>query len=64
MSLKEARDRIVHQELPLDAGGLIAIDANGNIAAPFNTGGMFHGWLESDGKIHVNIWQHEIVSSS
>ena len=64
MSLKEASDRIVHQELPLDAGGLIAIDAHGNIAAPFNTGGMFHGWLESDGKIHVNIWQHEIVSSS
>jgi beta-aspartyl-peptidase (threonine type) len=64
MSLTEACERIVHQELPCNAGGLIAIDANGNIATPFNTGGMFHGWLDRDGKICVRIWQHEATPSS
>lgn len=64
ISLTEACNRIVHQELPRDAGGLIAIDANGNIATPFNTGGMFHGWLDSDGEIHVRIWQHETEQAS
>lgn len=59
LSLKDASHRIIHEELPTDCGGLIAIDRHGNIAAPFNTGGMFHGWLSDDGTPIVRIWQHE-----
>ncbi len=35
---------------PGTGAGLIAIDASGRIAAPFNTGGMFRGWATPDGE--------------
>ena len=30
-------------------GGAIALDAEGNIAMPFNTPGMYRGWIKPDG---------------
>jgi isoaspartyl peptidase/L-asparaginase-like protein (Ntn-hydrolase superfamily) len=39
------------------SGGLIAIDAKGNLATPFNTPGMFRGWLKADGTLHVAIFE-------
>ena len=36
-------------------GGVIALDANGNFAMPFNTDGMYRGWVDRDGKAHVAI---------
>ena len=33
--------------------GLIALDAAGRVAAPLNTGGMFRGWVTSEGDLHV-----------
>jgi L-asparaginase / beta-aspartyl-peptidase len=30
-------------------GGAIALDAQGNIAMPFNTTGMYRGWIKTDG---------------
>jgi beta-aspartyl-peptidase (threonine type) len=54
-----ATREIIHEKLPkLDGkGGLIAVDAAGNIATPFNTPGMFHGWIKADGSIHVAIFE-------
>lgn len=54
--IAEAADYIIHQELNPDAGngGLIAVDRNGHFAMPFNSTGMFRGYLyknRSDGKI-------------
>lgn len=45
--LKKAADDIVMQELEAigAGGGLIALDRQGNIALPFNTRGMFRGWV-------------------
>ena len=37
-------------------GGVIALDAGGNFATPFNTEGMFRGWIDKDGKIHIAIF--------
>ena len=37
-------------------GGLIALDAAGNIAAPFNSQGMKHAWLTPDGEIGVEVF--------
>ena len=37
-------------------GGVIALDAQGNFATPFNTEGMFRGWVDRDGKIHIAIF--------
>ena len=34
-------------------GGVIALDAKGNFATPFNTEGMFRAWIDSEGKRHV-----------
>lgn len=46
-TLQEAADEVVMQKLSaLDAGGgIIAVDQQGNIAMPFNTSGMFRGYV-------------------
>ena len=57
--LTTAGREVIHEKLPkLDGkGGLIAVDAAGNITTPFNTPGMFHGWIKADGTIHVAIFE-------
>ncbi|MFZ9028999.1 MAG: isoaspartyl peptidase/L-asparaginase [Crocinitomicaceae bacterium] len=40
-------------------GGLISLDKDGNVAMPFNTAGMYRGYVTSDGKIHVYIYGEE-----
>lgn len=37
-------------------GGLIAIDRHGNFALPFNTSGMYRGWIGPDAEPHVLIY--------
>jgi beta-aspartyl-peptidase (threonine type) len=34
-------------------GGLIALDAHGNAAMPYDTERMYHGWVTQDGQVHV-----------
>jgi beta-aspartyl-peptidase (threonine type) len=36
-------------------GGVIALDAEGNFATPFNTDGMYRAWIDRDGRMHVAI---------
>jgi beta-aspartyl-peptidase (threonine type) len=45
-TLAEAADRVVFEKLPAigGRGGLIAVDASGNVALPFNTEGMYRGY--------------------
>ena len=38
-------------------GGLIAMDARGHVAMPFNTTGMYRAALQSDGKVSVDIYK-------
>ncbi len=38
-------------------GGLIAIDRRGNFAMPFNTSGMYRGWIGPDAELHVLIYR-------
>ena len=38
-------------------GGLIAVDKNGNVALPFNTSGMYRGYLGEDGKFVIEIYK-------
>lgn len=54
--IEEAADYIIHTELNANAGngGLIAVDKQGNFAMPFNSGGMFRGYLYKEvGKAKV-----------
>ncbi len=55
-SLQAAADDVVMRRLPSltlngehGDGGVIAIDARGQIAMPFNTEGMYRGWVKPDG---------------
>jgi beta-aspartyl-peptidase (threonine type) len=38
-------------------GGLIAIDRRGNFTMPFNTSGMYRGWIGPDAEPHVLIYR-------
>jgi beta-aspartyl-peptidase (threonine type) len=59
VSLKQAADDVVMKELVAQRGegGVIAMDRKGNIATPFNSAGMYRGWVTSDGKITVKIYK-------
>ena len=59
MELQSAANRLIFEELPEDIGGLISVDQHGNVALPFNTGGMFRGWMKEDGQPHVEVWKGE-----
>ncbi|MFT3747887.1 MAG: isoaspartyl peptidase/L-asparaginase [Agriterribacter sp.] len=56
--LKNAADEMVMKRLPAlgGDGGLIAVDSKGNIAMPFNTEGMYRGFMK-DGKVVVKIYK-------
>ena len=45
-SLAQAADSVVMDKLPTieGKGGLVAVDAQGNVALPFNTEGMYRGY--------------------
>ncbi len=59
MSLKDAADFIINKKLVdvKGGGGLIAVDKNGNVAMPFNTEGMFRGYLKSTGDKEVLMYK-------
>ncbi|MBG8552741.1 isoaspartyl peptidase/L-asparaginase [Hymenobacter sp. BT594] len=38
-------------------GGLIALDAAGNVAMPFNSEGMYRGYIKADGKPQILIYK-------
>lgn len=50
-SLAEAGDAVVMDRVPElgGDGGVIALDAQGNMHLPFNTSGMYRGWVAADG---------------
>jgi beta-aspartyl-peptidase (threonine type) len=40
-------------------GGVIALDERGRLATPFNTTGMFRGWVTEDGRFVVKMFSDE-----
>lgn len=59
--LKEAAEYVINTKLKEQSasGGLIALDAKGNVAMPFNTKGMYRGVIYEDGRIEVKIYEDE-----
>jgi len=59
--LERAAAEVINQDIPAMGGngGAIALDARGNIAMPFNTDGMYRGWIGGDGLPHVAIYDDE-----
>jgi beta-aspartyl-peptidase (threonine type) len=52
-SLAEAARLQLHEELPKNSGGLIAIDRTGNVVVDFNTPGMAGGVADGGGRFEV-----------
>jgi beta-aspartyl-peptidase (threonine type) len=59
MSVQEASNEVIHKKLaPVKGeGGVIVLDAKGNFAMPFNSEGMYRGWIGADGVAHVEIYK-------
>lgn len=59
MSLEEAMHEVVNNKLmKMDGeGGMIGVDAAGNIAMVLNSAGMYRGMRNSDGDNYVRIYQ-------
>jgi beta-aspartyl-peptidase (threonine type) len=58
-TLREAADDVILRRLTAagGTGGVIAIDANGNTAMPFNTPGMYRGRIDASGHVVVEIYR-------
>jgi len=58
LSLPEAADKVIMGKLVDQGaeGGVVALDAEGNIAMVFNTKGMFRGYRKSDGTGRIEIF--------
>lgn len=61
LPLSEAADLVIKQKLVRQqaTGGIVALDAHGNIAMSFNTPGMYRGFLKSTGETGVFIFGDE-----
>lgn len=57
-SLQKAAEAVVMETLKQQGGegGIIAVDNKGNIAMPFNTSGMYRGYMNQKGKPQVFIY--------
>ena len=57
--LQTAADAVILQAVPAlgGDGGAIALDVDGNIAMPFNTSGMYRGWVHPDGSRGTAIFR-------
>ncbi|XP_013612585.1 PREDICTED: isoaspartyl peptidase/L-asparaginase 1-like [Brassica oleracea var. oleracea] len=56
LSLSEAAAYAVEQSGPRGTCGLVAVSANGEVAMPYNTNGMFRACATEDGFTEVAIW--------
>jgi beta-aspartyl-peptidase (threonine type) len=56
-SLQQAADAVVEAVALFGGrGGVIAVDRTGTLALPFNTAGMYRGYVRAGGAIHTAIW--------
>lgn len=58
-SLEEAARTVIMGKLSAfeGTGGIVSIDKDGNIAMPFNTEGMYRGYIKEDGEAVVKIYK-------
>ena len=58
LSLKSAANEVIENLREIGGeGGLIAVDALGNIVLPFNSDGMYRGFMTADGVLKVEIYR-------
>jgi len=58
LSLNEATAEVVEKLRVIGGeGGLIAVDSGGNLALPFNSAGMYRGYITPDGRTEIKIYR-------
>lgn len=60
ISLAQAADEVVWQRLEgqqPETGGIISLDADGNVAMTFNSRGMYRGFIDQAGRVHTAIYR-------
>lgn len=59
LSVSEAANAVIHGKLTdmRATGGVIAMDARGNVSMPFNTPGMYRGVIGTDGQMDVRLFR-------
>src|SRR6185312_7342652 len=58
LTLAQATTEVVKKVAQLGGeGGLISIDSQGTISAPFNTASMFRGWIDTTGEKYTGIFR-------
>jgi L-asparaginase / beta-aspartyl-peptidase len=59
LSLEEAAHKAIHKKLETlgGKGGIIAMDAQGNVSMPFNTEGMYRGTVDKKGNVEILIYK-------
>lgn len=57
-SIEKAANEVVLRTVPAlgGDGGVIALGRDGSFATPFNTAGMYRGWIGPDGEAHTEIY--------
>lgn len=61
LTIQEAADQVIHEKLIKlgGEGGVIGLDAQGNIMMSFNSNGMYRGYVKQDGIPQVLIFKTE-----
>lgn len=61
LPLKQASETVIMEKMVKmgGEGGAISLDKNGNCSMPFNTEGMYRGYITTDGKIYTGIYKGE-----
>jgi beta-aspartyl-peptidase (threonine type) len=58
MSLADAATAVIDKLTAVGGtGGIISMDKDGNIAMPFNTPGMYRGYMKADGVAHTFLYK-------
>ncbi|MEO8366957.1 MAG: isoaspartyl peptidase/L-asparaginase [Pseudoxanthomonas sp.] len=60
---QQAGEAVINQVIPKlgGDGGAIVLGADGAIATPFNTEGMYRGWIGADGVPHVALYSSDTL---
>lgn len=62
---QQAGEAVINQVIPKlgGDGGAIVLGADGAIGTPFNTEGMYRGWIGADGVPHVALYSDDTLPS-
>jgi L-asparaginase / beta-aspartyl-peptidase len=58
--LQQAAHEVIWERLEVqqpETGGIVSLDADGNVVMTFNSQGMYRGYIDQDGRVHTAIYR-------